>query len=371
MKRTVRQLSGERLIVGESPPGCSLCEQGAKMVLFVTGLCESSCYYCPLSEGKMGVDTSYADEMPVREVYDILEEAESIDAEGAGLSGGDPLCNLERLLQHIQLLKGSLGSDFHLHLYTSRTDVGTRVLSELKEAGLDEIRFHPQTSDWSGIEAAIGLGMLVGIEVPAIPGKEDKLKETAIRAESIGVSFMNINELEASETNFERLRDLGMRLTSLDSASIEGSAETARHVIEWAVENLEHLTVHYCSARYKDAVQLRNRLLRRRENTIREFEEAVEDGPLLELGVIRARHGATILHEQLEEIHGLLESEYDVPREMMNIDSQRMRIEIAGWILEELAEELHEKLSHIDGLEMGIVIEYPTWDRFQTLFDPL
>lgn len=371
MKRSIKKLTGDRLIVGDPPPGCSLCEKGAKMVLFVTGLCESSCYYCPLSEDKIGEDTSFADEMPVRDVYDILEEAESIDAEGAGLSGGDPLCNLERTLQHIQLLKGSIGSDFHLHLYTSRTDVGTRVLRELNEAGLDEIRFHPQTSDWSGIETAIELGMLVGIEVPAIPGNEDRLKETATRAESIGVSFMNINELEASETNFERLKDLGMRLTSLESASIQGSAEAAKTVVEWAAENLESLTVHYCSAKYKDAVQLRNRLQRRLENTIREFEERVEDGPLLVLGVIRASHGSAITHGQLEEIHSILEGEYEVPSEMLNVDSQRMRVEIAGWILEELAEELHGKLLHISGLEMGIVEEYPTWDRFQTRFDPL
>ena len=56
----------------------------------------------------------------------------------------------------------------------------------------------------------------------------------------------------------------------------------------------------------------------------------------------------------------------------MNVDMLRSRIEIAGWILTEIAEELKESLTE-DGImhELGIVVEYPSWDRLQTQFDPL
>jgi len=342
------------------------------MVLFVTGLCDSGCFYCPLSQEKSNEDVIYADEMIVGNDGDILTESESIGAEGAGLSGGDPLCTLERTLGYLALLKNTHGEQFHIHLYTSQADVEREVLKQLRDAGLDEIRFHPMSDDWSGIEAAIELRMTVGIEVPAIPGERDALEEVAKRAERMGVSFLNINELESSETNFDALLSHGLKLRSTDSSSILGSAELAREVVEWASENLDTLSVHYCSARFKDSVQMRNRLKRRLERTIREFELPADDEPLIIMGLIRAPHGSELSPSELEAIKHTLEASFDVSLNLMNVDLLRSRIEIAGWILTEIAEELKGILTE-DGIthELGIVVEYPSWDRLQTQFDPL
>ena len=341
------------------------------MVLFVTGLCDSSCYYCPLSQEKAGKDLVFADEVPVSSNDDIFFEVEAIKGEGAGISGGDPLCVLERTLECIYVLKSKYGSDFHIHLYTSKTTVSQEDFARLKEAGLDEIRFHPQRNDWTGIEHAIELGIEVGLEVPAIPGNTESLKQIALRAEKIGVSFLNINELEASETNFQGLLDQGMRLTDMASASIEGSAETAKDFLTWASKNLARLTVHFCSARYKDAIQMRNRLERRLEQTIREFEERDETDPLLILGVIRAPHGFSLNTRQLHQIYNILRNQFGIPDNLLNVDTTRKRIELAPGILEEYAEEIKTHLEDLKNLEMGISYEYPTWDRLQTMFDPV
>ena len=341
------------------------------MVLFVTGLCDSSCFYCPISAEKSGRDVVFADEMPVTDEADILFEVNAIKGEGAGISGGDPLCDLERTLKYIRLLKQEYGPNFHLHLYTSQNDVSEDVLRKLHEAGLDEIRFHPQTNDWSGIQRAIEMDMLVGLEVPAIPGKREDLKKIAKRAEEMGVSFLNINELEASETNFDRLVAMGMRLTNMESASIEGSASTAREFLKWSEDGLQNLSVHFCSARFKDSVQMRRRLERRLEQTIRNFEERDEQDPLLIIGLIRAVHGCQLEPEQLTFIHNTLQDEFDVPEDLMNIDETRRRVEVAPWIIEEISEQIKEMLVDIKDVEIGIAFEYPTWDRLQTMFNPL
>jgi pyruvate formate-lyase activating enzyme-like uncharacterized protein len=317
------------------------------------------------------MDVVFADELPVSTEDDILFEVDAIKGEGAGVSGGDPLCTLDRTVKYIQLLKSKYGPDFHIHLYTSKTSVSQEDLRRLQDAGLDEIRFHPQSDDWSGIERAVASGMDVGLEVPAIPGSTERLKQTARRAEEVGASFLNINELEASETNFENLLAQGMRLTDMASASIEGSTRAAREVVEWAVNSLTRLSVHFCSARYKDAIQLRNRLERRLEQTIRDFEERHDTDPLLVLGVIRARHGSSLTIQQLKHIHGVLSNQFGVPNNLINADTVRMRIELAPGLLEELAEEIKTSLENIGELEIGISYEYPTWDRLQIQFDPV
>jgi pyruvate formate-lyase activating enzyme-like uncharacterized protein len=369
--RSVHKTKGNSLLVGQMPTGCRMCAMGSKMVLFVTGVCQSACFYCPLSQDKAGNDVVFADEMPVHNDNDILEELDAIGAEGAGLSGGDPLCRLERTLRFISLLKGSQGYDFHLHLYTSQSDADTQSIENLHKTGLDEIRFHPMTDNWSAIETAVSLGMDVGIEVPAIPGEIESLKKIARRAEDIGVSFLNINELESSETNFASLSSLGLRLKNMGSASIAGSAEVANEFITWSARELEAISVHYCSAHFKDAIQMRNRLERRLERTVREFEERADDEPLLILGVIRAPFGEDLDGKTLTQISKVLESQFEVPSNQMNIDLPRRRIEIAGWILAEIVEDLRTSVKDGDLLEIGIAYEYPSWDRLQTLFDPL
>lgn len=371
MGRRINKLEGDSFVVGELPLGCRLCARGSKMVLFVTGLCDSSCYYCPLSQIKAGQDIVFADEVPVSNENDILYESKAIRGEGVGISGGDPLCQLERTLGYIRLLKKEYGTGFHTHLYTSQTDISEVDIQQLKEAGLDEIRFHPQTNDWTGIQRSVQTGIVVGIEVPALPGKKENLIELAKRAEDIGVSFLNINELEASETNFDRLVSLGMKLVNMDGASIEGSASTALEVLEWSKDNLQNLTVHFCSARFKDSVQMRKRLERRLEQTIREFEERDDTDPLLILGIVRAPHGSELSSSELKTIVRILETELGVPSNLLNLDEKRKRIEIAPWVLEEIIESLRSTISDITELEIGIAFEYPTWDRLQTLFDPL
>ena len=70
-------------------PACKMCAQGSKMVVFITGICSTGCYYCPLSLKKGGKDRIFADEWELKNESDIkklIQEAEYIAATGAGIT---------------------------------------------------------------------------------------------------------------------------------------------------------------------------------------------------------------------------------------------------------------------------------------------
>lgn len=171
----IRKLPNGSAVAGQLPKGCEVCEEGAKMVLLVTGQCAFDCFYCPLSEEKQGKPGGYANEMPIEDTGDIVDEAESIGAGGTGITGGDPLLQMTKTLVWLQVLKEHFGDGHHAHLYTATADPDK--VKQLADTGLDEIRFHPPPEVWASFEdtgypecirVAKESGMSVGLEIPML-----------------------------------------------------------------------------------------------------------------------------------------------------------------------------------------------------------
>ena len=121
MKKIIPWLN-ESSYVGPLSQACRMCARGSKMVILITGLCSAKCFYCPLSARKSGKDRIFANEWELENENDIdklLKEAEYIDADGAGITGGDPLLVWKRTKNFIKILKDSFGANFHIHMYTS------------------------------------------------------------------------------------------------------------------------------------------------------------------------------------------------------------------------------------------------------------
>ncbi len=321
------------------------------MVLFVTGLCSFHCFYCPVSDEKMYRDVVFADEKRVESDADVLEEARAIRAKGAGITGGDPLEALDRTCHYIRLLKQEFGRSFHTHLYTTSTD--PEKIRALAAAGLDEIRFHVPPGLWAhpqtlGFPAAVRLakelGMTVGLEVPLIPEREADLALLIQWAESEGLAFVNLDEMEYSDANFARMKRRGYEVKHELSHGVKGADQVALRLLErpWRT------TVHYCTSGYKDAWQLRTRIKRRAKNVARPWDVVTEDGTLVK-GIIEG--------DDLEPLLRDLAKRHRIPKKLMGLDAAKRRIEIAPWILEEIAPKLHRP--------SFVVEEYPTADGLE------
>lgn len=255
--------------------GCVLCQKGAKMVLFITGICPRACWYCPLSRERKDRDVIYANEKRIATPEEAVETARLMSALGTGITGGEPLGSLERVVTFSRHLKNTFGSNHHIHLYTGLAP-GKETLISL--FGLvDEIRMHPPYELWEGIErteyrqsleTAREMGFSAGIEVPSLPGIGH------FEALLPLVDFLNINELEWGETNAGAMRERNMVLA-------DGVHNAVRGGRDWARRLIQHPKVHWCSSRFKDSVQLRKRLLRVARNTARPFDQVTADGTIL------------------------------------------------------------------------------------------
>jgi pyruvate formate-lyase activating enzyme-like uncharacterized protein len=315
--------------------GCQLCHEGAKMVLFITGRCDRSCWYCPLSRERKGKDVIFANDRECSSIEDVIHEARRMDALGTGVTGGEPLLRLDRVVTNCRLLKREFGDEHHIHLYTGRA----LTVEELKAlTGLvDEIRLHPPSEEWPSIlssrffrtarDARI-MGFSIGIEVPALPGLADLIP---ILPE---LDFLNINELEWGDTNADEMRRRGLTFSDGVHNAIHGARE-------WALDLCQHEKVHWCPSSFKDSVQLRKRLLRIASNTARPFDEITDDGTI---------------------VYGVLEKEK--PDQKILVLDEGMyedcgdHIDMAWWLLTEYADELPGKKYVLERYpDHGMIVE--------------
>jgi pyruvate formate-lyase activating enzyme-like uncharacterized protein len=323
------------------------------MVLLITGRCGTDCFYCPISAEKKGKDVMFANERRITDLSEMIEEAESMDATGTGITGGDPLIAMDRTVSAIKMLKEHFGQDHHIHLYTSVIDLGRS--KELCDAGLDEIRFHPQMSQWETMDFGVISKIIsetsldVGIEVPAIPGCGDKLEKLAASAAEAGVDFINMNEFEFSESNWNMMEEMGYRVKDDLSSAVAGSEELALGLMK----RYPKCPIHFCSSSFKDGVQLRRRLIRRAGVIAKKYDVITDDGTLVK-GIVYA--------DDLNEAAAAL-TELKVPKDLMFIDRERNRIEVASWKLRKVS----KKLPYASYL----VEEYPTFDRMEVERMPL
>lgn len=335
--------------------------KGAKLVLFVTGRCNKSCFYCPISEERQGESVVFANEVEVTDLQQAITEARMIDATGMGITGGEPLLEVNRTLQFIQAFKNEFGPDFHVHLYTGLEPVPLDAVKTLLDAGLDELRLHrfEVGEDYPTLWKMMKGRAKLGLEVPAIPGMLNQMKSLLVQLDEIGIDFVNINELEFTALNARALKKRGMRLQADTIAAVQGSEKVALKLVEWAAKKTR-LNVHYCPLSLKDGIQLRNRFRRRAKNVARHFEQITKEG-LLAKGIIKPPSGVS-----LQEAQDVLLTQLQVSSADLWINETRGQLETSVRIVRRLATKLKTQ-----GFEVGISEEYPITSRFQVSYTPL
>jgi len=266
--------------------GCKYCVRGEKLVLFVTGICKRDCWYCSLSEKRKNKNIIYANERVCKNVNDIIQEAKDSRATSAGITGGDPLIAFDRTIKFASKLKKKFGKKFHIHIYLPTKFVTAEKLKKLSKC-VDEVRFHPEfLIKENTIEADIKkirtAGLFwkkenLGIELPMIPEKKKDILDFILKMKDF-VGFVNLNEFELSETNFDKITK-NYKLKE-GGYVVKGSVEAGKWVLEQLGKKEIKLNVHICTAQLKNLHQFQNRL---RRHKIFPYGKRTEEGNVIYL----------------------------------------------------------------------------------------
>ena len=329
--------------------GCKYCVKGRKLVLFISGICKIGCYYCSLSEKRKNRNIIWANERGCNSIKDVIEEAKESNATGAGITGGDPLLFLGRTLRHAKALKNKFGKRFHIHIYLPTRFATADKLGRLAKC-IDEVRFHPEflcrkqskTDAEKDIQKIRLAGLFfgkrsIGIELPLLPEKKKEIFKFILKVKDY-IGFVNLNELEISDTNFNfmtnryKLKEGGYVV----SGSKEAGLWILRQCKKANKKAKQRLSMHLCTAELKNWHQYKNRLKR---HEILPYGRRTKDGTVIYLAVYAKDNRE--LSKLKKEIKG-----------RKFIDSKKRRII--------LAEESARRL--INKYKIRRVEEYPTFD---------
>jgi len=354
---------------GKLSRGCQLCITGEKSVLFVTGVCPRHCFYCPISDKKFQKDVIYINETPSSDFDVIAKEIELCKSKGVGITGGDPLARIQRTAEFIFRLKRRFGKGFHIHLYTPLELFTEENLKKLCDAGLDEIRCHPDIMDkslWERVSLGRKFRWNFGMEIPVLPGKEKETEElidfVKDKVDSINLNELEFSDAEAYQADYESKDEM--------SYGAKGSEEVAFRLLE----KYKHINIHYCTAGFKDDVQMRERIKKRAKSIKQPYDELTDEGTLIRGAVYleelkpgvgyRKKIGGLVDRQEyigrLIKLKEFIINTFGTRRENIAVDGRKCRILIKKEVLMNIKEKLKEK-----GFVPAIVEEYPTYDEFE------
>ncbi len=236
-------------------PGCQLCGQGQWSCLFINGVCNARCFYCPTSQNDAGqpMTNSIVFEKP----KDYADYLNRFNIRGVSFSGGEPFMTFDKVLAFMDTLKTRVNHALYTWMYTNGRLATKEKLSALRDRGLDEIRFDLSANDYrlDYLEKALGVIPWVTVEIPAIPEDLPKTRKLIAELAKLGVSFLNLHQIRCTPYNREKLAERGYTFLHGPKVTVLETELTALELMRHALEKSIALPINYCSFTYRNQFQ--------------------------------------------------------------------------------------------------------------------
>lgn len=259
---------GRSVYINAISPACVACKKGIGSATFFVSLkCHRNCYFC---FNPNQVDYEYYQ----HENRNLVEELALIKVEGhrlnhLAITGGEPLLHKEDVLACFRFASDAFPATY-LRLYTCGDAADREALRQLKDAGLDEIRFSIRMHDLEKghqhtierIAEAREFIPTVMVEMPVLPGAEETMKDVLLELDQLGIDSINLLELcypfvNADEFNRRSFKIRKRPYKTLYNYWYAGGVPIAKSelaclsLLEFALDYDIRIGVHYCSLENK------------------------------------------------------------------------------------------------------------------------
>lgn len=252
----------DHLLFNETKPfynhiskGCRICGEGKWSCLFITGICNASCFYCPASQGQDFIPSTQNLEFESAEAY--AEYIDYFGFKGVSLSGGEPLMRFEKTISYLKKVREVSPEDIYIWIYTNGILADKDKIKSLSSAGLSEIRFDIGATGYKLDKVALA-GKLVNnvtIEIPAVPEKKELIKRLLPEMIKAGVQNLNLHQLRLTAYNLKKLLKHNYRYFADERPVVPESELAALEIMNYAKKNSLDIGINYCSFSFKNRFQ--------------------------------------------------------------------------------------------------------------------
>lgn len=268
--------AGASLSSGHLSPACVECTGNRGSETFSTTFkCHRDCYFC-FNRNQPDYERFFREGCPWEEVV-ARAAAENDTLACVGLTGGEPLLDLEGSLRFLARA-GELWPRAHKRLYTSGDLLTESAAAQLRDAGLDEIRFSVKDDDapeqQERVIAAMRLAKRfipsVMVEMPVIPGARRHMEELFRRFDEVGIDGINLLEFCFPFSNWNEFARRGFTLKNppfevmydygySGGLAVAGSEQLILELMLWALDQGVSFGMHYCSLENKHRSEIRQK----------------------------------------------------------------------------------------------------------------
>ena len=269
--------AGASISCGWLSKACVECTgSGGSETFSTTFKCHRDCYFC-FNYNLADYDKYVKCGCPWEEELQAAYEASDGKMAALGLTGGEPLLNLEDSLLFLEKA-GELFPNAHKRMYTSG-DLLTREGAErLRDAGLDEMRFSVKQDDpedrrnlvLDNMALAAQIIPSVVVEMPIIPGTGESMRNWMRRFAENGVKGMNLLEFCFPFHSWKEFKKRGFKLKNppfqemydygySGGLAVAGSEELALELMLFGLDEGLGFGMHYCSLENKHRSEMRQR----------------------------------------------------------------------------------------------------------------